>query len=105
MNLMEHTKGPWKVIRTQMRALQWNIGTALGAPRAAVICEGLNNRDGNAEANARLMAMAPTMETTLMAVACNLTLAQAEGCDLGGYGRMTLEAVNNVLALLAKETT
>lgn len=73
---MTNTKGPWKVIHTQTRKLQWNVGTDILAPVQAMIVEGFNNRDGNAEANARLIAAAPELLKV-----CKLILKDCEDIE------------------------
>ena len=67
----QHTPGPWKVLHTRARKLQWNVCTENGAPFQAVIVEGLCNSnehlsDEVQEANARLIAAAPDLLASLI---------------------------------------
>ena len=91
MENSKHTPGPWKTIHTQTRTLEWNIGTDLGAPIPAMIVEGLNNRDGNAEANARLIAAAPELLKACKAI-----------WDSGAYGSNQFKAIGLIQQAIAK---
>ena len=99
MNETKHTPGPWA---------RGKGGYAdrieAGSPPTA-ICEIWYGSLPRAEigANAHLIAAAPTMETALRSILCNLALAEKEGHGLGMYAQLAIKAAESALTAATKE--
>jgi len=82
-----HTPGKWSQDR--------NIILDLDSNEVATVTY---RQSGYVQANARLIAAAPRLENALRSVLCNLALAEKEGRDIGGYGRLAIQAAESALA-------
>jgi hypothetical protein len=108
-NTTQHTPGPWEIVQDAPLnpEARYNIGSRLPSGFANYVCtiktEKHLIRDGNEEANARLIASAPELLAALQAVNTDVTE------DIGGLTRDDYEAIvlsirDTARAAIAKAT-